>query len=218
MTLTLGNRYNDLILALDSRPEYAGQARKSNQPWPHLLVEQTDLPIHLFKDVSRIEFTLEACLLKNERTKLAGYSRDLHAAQFLLTFIVQNRNQASPGFGDFIWFSVPMYDERTEFCDAHASMDTADPSAKMIYSPASRTFSPQTLHDRRWVTFSHANLDTLFREAIGAAWKNGYLKKSPEAGDFAVSSVNIGWEVTGVNDVAMQIRNLDVNIHPARKE
>ena len=97
-------------------------------------------------------------------------------------------------------------------------MDTADPSAKMIYSPAIRTFSRQTLHDGNWVTFSHPNLCPLFVEAIGAARAKGFLKDSPDAGDFAVGSVNIGWEVTGINDVSMRIRNLDIKVDASRTE
>ena len=218
VVLSSGDRYNDLVLSLDSRPEFGGTARKIKQPWPHLLIEQDDVPVRMFRDVSRIGFTIEARLLKNDRTEPAGYSRELHSAQFLLTFIVQNRNRKSPGFGDFIWFSMAMYDERTGFCDFHATMDTADPSAKMIYSPAIRMFSRETLHDGNWVTFSHPNLCPLFVEAIETARENGFLKDSPDAGDFAVSSVNIGWEVTGINDVSMRIRNLVIKVDTSRNE
>jgi len=36
--------------------------------------------------------------------------------------------------------------------------------------------------------------------------------------DFAISSVNIGWEVTGINNVSIQIRNLDIKIDRAQHE
>ena len=212
VTISSNSPSNDLILALDSRPEYKGKVRTKGQAWPHLLVEQTVQPIVLFKDASRISFTIEALLLTNECFKLEGYTRNLHTAQFPMTFIVQNRNKQSKGFGDFIWFCVPLYDERKPFSDLYAAKDTADPSAKMIYSPPSKTFSPQTLHDGVWVTFSHPNLYPLFSEAIALAQKRGYLRESPDMKDFAISSVNIGWEVTGINNVAIQIRNLDIEV------
>jgi hypothetical protein len=210
VTISSTNSSNDLILALDSRPEYGGKVRTKGQAWPHLLVEQSVQPIVLFKDISRIAFTLEARLLTNECFKLEGYTRNLHTAQFPMTFIVQNRNKQSKGFGDFIWFCVSLYDERKPFTDLYAAKDTADPSAKMIYTPPSKTFSKQTLHDRNWATFSHTNLYPLFSEAISLARQRGYLKESPDDGDFAISSVNIGWEVTGINNVAIQIRNLEI--------
>lgn len=212
VTLSSCNSSNDLILALDSRPEYNGKVRTKGQAWPHLLVEQTVQPIVLFKDVSRISFTIEARLLTNACVKLEGYTRNLHTAQFPMTFIVQNRNKQSKGFGDFIWFCVTLYDERKPFSDLYAAQDTADPSAKMIYTPPSKTFSQQTLHDGNWGTFSHTNLCPLFTEAFALARKRGYLKESPDMGDFTISSVNIGWEVTGINNVAIQIRNLDIMI------
>jgi hypothetical protein len=218
VTISSNSPSHDLILGLDSRPEYAGKVRAQNQPWPHLLVEQSVQPIVLFKDVSRISFTIEARLLTNECFKLEGYTRNLHTAQFPMTFIVQNRNKQSKGFGDFIWFCVTLYDERKPFTDLYAAKDTADPSAKMIYTPPSRTFSQQTLHDGTWVTFSHTNLCPLFSEAIELARKRGYLKDSPDMGDFAISSVNIGWEVTGINNVAIQIRSLGIHLETTQHE
>lgn len=218
VTISSNNASNDLILALDSRPEYRGKVRTKGQAWPHLLVEQSVQPIVLFKDVSRISFTIDARLLTNACVKLEGYTRNLHTAQFPMTFIVQNRNKQSKGFGDFIWFCVPLYDERKPFSDLYAAQDTADPSAKMIYTPPSKTFSQQTLHDGNWGTFSHTNLCPLFTEAITLAHKRGYLKESPDMGDFAISSVNIGWEVTGINNVAIQIRNLDIKVETKQLE
>jgi hypothetical protein len=218
VTISSQNTRNDLILALDSRPEYGGKVRTKGQPWPHLLVEQSVQPIVLFKDISRIAFTIEARLLTNECFKLEGYTSNLHTAQFPMTFIVQNRNKQSKGFADFIWFCVALYDERKPFSDLYAAKDTADPSAKMIYSPPSITFSQQTLHDGNWVTFSHTNLYPLLSEAISLARTRGYLKESPDLGDFAISSVNIGWEVTGINNVAIQIRNLNITLDTAQRD
>ena len=218
VTISYNNSSNDLILALDSRPEYNGKVRTKGQAWPHLLVEQSVQPIVLFKDVSRISFSIDARLLTNACFKLEGYTHSLHTAQFPMTFIVQNRNKQSKGFGDFIWFCVPLYDERNPFSELYAAQDTADPSAKMIYTPPSKTFSQQTLHDGDWGTFSHTNLCPLFAEAITLARKRGYLKESPDMGDFAISSVNIGWEVTGINNVSIQIRNLDITIDRRQQE
>lgn len=211
--VSASSKHKDLILSVDSRPEYNGKVRENGQPWPHLLVEQDDIPIHLMRNLDRIEFKIEALLLKNEGKQLKGYSKDLHSAQFQLTFIVQNRNPKSPGFGDFIWFNVAMYDERMKFSGLYAAKDLADPSAKMIYAPPIKRFSEQSLHDGKWVTFSHRDISPLFREAIDLARERDYLKKSPDSGDFALSSVILGWEVTGINDVSMRVRDLSISAH-----
>jgi hypothetical protein len=201
----------DLVLGLDSRPEYQGHARKNGQPWPHLLIEQDDVSIHLFKDITQIHMHVEARLLSSERFELAGYTPDLHTAQFQLTLIIQNRNQTCAGFGDFIWFNVQMYDERYRSCPLYAAQDTADPSAKMIYSPPTSLFTDKSVHDGQWVTFSK-DIYPVIQEALNLARTRGYLSMSPDNEDFAVSSVILGWEVPGVSYVQMQVRNLRLNI------
>lgn len=211
--ISSSSKYGDLVLSVDSRPEYNGKVRKNGQSWPHLLVAQDDVSIHMLKDIDRIEFSIEALLLKNRGEQLKGYSRKLHSAQFQLTFIVQNRNRKSPGFGDFLWFNVAMYDERAKFCDLYAAKDLADPSAKMIYAPPIKNFAQQSLHDGKWVTFSHKDISSLFREAVDLARKRGYLKKSPDPNDFAIGSVILGWEVTGINDASMRVRNFNIRAH-----
>jgi len=128
-----------------------------------------------------------------------------------LTLIIQNRNRESTGFGDFIWFNVQIYDERYRISPLYAAQDTADPSAKMIYAPATTLFTNKSVHDGRWVTFSK-DIYPVIEEALDEARTRGYLSASPDNADFAISSVILGWEVPGVNCVEMQLRKLRLNI------
>ena len=185
--------------------------REYGQPWPHLLIEQDDVSIHLFKNITQIYMHVEARLLAGERFDLTGCSPDLHTAQFQLTLIIQNRNRESAGFGDFIWFNVQIYDERYRLCPLYAAQDTADPSAKMIYAPPTALFTNQSVHDGQWVTFSK-DIYPVIQEALDETRARGYLSTSPDNAHFAVSSVILGWEVPGVNYVQMQVRNLRLNI------
>lgn len=206
-------QYSDLVLGVDTRPEYQGRMRKQGQPWPHLLIEQDDVAIHLFRDVSHIHLRLEAKLLEHERYELEGYTPNLHTAQFQLTLITQNRNRDSSGFGDFIWFNVQIYDERHRSCPLYAAQDTADPSAKMIYSPPTDLFTDESVHDGHWVTFAKDIYHTI-QTALNEARQRGYLRTSPNNADFAVSSVILGWEVPGISCAKMQVRNLSISIIP----
>jgi len=215
-SLTFGQKNDalaDLVLGVDSRPEYQAVMRKNGQAWPHLLVEQDDVPIHLFGDVTQIRVHVEVRLLKSERFEFAGYTPDLHTAQFQLTLIIQNRNRESSGFGDFIWFNVQIYDERYRSCPLYAAKDTADPSAKMIYAPPTALFTSQSVHDGKWLTFSK-DIYPVIQEALDEARTRGYLKTSPDNADFAISSVILGWEVPGINCVEMRVRDLRVNVTP----
>jgi hypothetical protein len=201
----------DLVLGVDSRPEYRDVVRKKGQPWPHLLIEQDDVPIHPFCNVTQIQMHIEARLLKSKRFELAGYAPNLHTAQFQLTLIIQNRNRASSGFGDFIWFNVQIYDERHRSSPLYAAQDTADPSAKMIYAPPTTLFTDKSVHDGQWVTFSK-DIHPVIQAALKEARVRGYLSTSPDNADFAISSVILGWEVPGINWVEMQVRKLQLNI------
>jgi hypothetical protein len=170
-------RDSDLILGVDSRPEYPDGMRKKGQSWPHLLIEQDDVDIQLFRYVSQIHLHLKAKLLKSEHFELDGYAPNLHTAQFQLTLIIQNRNRESAGFGDFIWFNVQIYDERYRSSPLYAAKDTADPSAKMIYAPPTHVYTDESLHDGQWVKFDDG-LYPFFQEASSEARRRGYLQAS----------------------------------------
>ncbi len=50
------------------------------------------------------------------------------------------------------------------------------------------------------------------REALETAWARGFLTESRALADYRVISLNLGWEVTGIFDVAMQIRGLSLKV------
>ncbi|MGE0700413.1 MAG: hypothetical protein AB7O57_15055, partial [Hyphomicrobiaceae bacterium] len=94
--------------------------------WPHLLLAQTIDPAAtppLSKARSLVfetDFTIET---KNE-TRGVGYNPRLHAMQLIATLIVQNRDKASPGFGQYLWFVMPLYDSRYEWQKHGSKLDT----------------------------------------------------------------------------------------------
>jgi hypothetical protein len=45
---------------------------------------------------------------------------------------------------------------------------------------------------------------------LTAAWKAGFLQKSRDRRLFAISSINLGWELTGPLVVAASLRNLSL--------
>jgi len=198
-----------LVLGIDSRPEYKGKARQKGQPWPHLLVEQPlrDL-CPFFNQIQRLQFHVEARLRHAERFETSQYTTKLHCAQFSIVLIVQNRNVKSPGFGDFLWFQIPVYDDRWDIPPRYVAQDYADPSAKLIYRAAGRVYTNQSLHDHKWVTIEKDNLLPLIQDALSTAWERGYLKDSHNIADYKLSSINLGWEITGINNVELQLRDL----------
>jgi hypothetical protein len=60
-----------------------------------------------------------------------------------------------------------------------------------------------------WVTLDKDILP-LINKGLDAAWKAGFLQKSRDRRLFAISSLNLGWEVTGPIVVGAGLRNLSL--------
>ncbi len=198
----------ELVLGVDSRPEY-DHYRRPGEPWPHLLVQQDIRDCPPLDALRAMPLRLRARVTRSEVFKGAGYDRGLHCAQCPLVLIVQNRNPASPGFGDFFWFQVPLFDDRWPFPPPHVAQDTADPSAKLIYNPGLKAYTDQSLWSGEWVDLSVDLLPHL-RAGLRTAWAKGYLRGSQNEGDYRLSSFILGWEVPGINRAEIRFRDLSL--------
>ena len=52
----------------------------------------------------------------------------------------------------------------------------------------------------------------MIREALETAWARGFLTESRALADYRITSLNLGWEVPGIFDVAMQVRGLSLKV------
>jgi len=59
------------------------------------------------------------------------------------------------------------------------------------------------------------DLASLMRDALDAAWKAGFLKDSRDLSGYRISAMNMGWELPGGLDVAMQVRDLALTVETA---
>jgi hypothetical protein len=196
-----------LFLELDGTREF-DQPRKQGEPWPHLLIQQSVTNCPPIAALSAVNLHVEACLAGKDNDD-TGYDAALHCAQCPLVLIIQNKNAASPGYGDFFWFQVPLYDDRWEYPPPHVAVDTADPSAKLIYNPGLQAYTDATIQHGGWVRL---DLDLLphLRRGLEMAGTRGYLPDSRDPKDFKVTSFILGWEVTGRNRGAIEFRNLSL--------
>lgn len=203
-----GSDRGDLGMAVRASAEYGSLARKSGEPWVHLLVEQDiDQPPSL-ADLSAARLHVEAKLTTAEKQPMPGYSPGLHAAQFQIFFSVQNLNRRSAGFGKYLWFGIPVYDNRHRVVPAYKARDTGGTNM-FIFTPAGDVFSPKSTHDRKWITID-TDLLPLMREGLENAWRDGFLKESQVLADYRIAAMNIGWEVPGTFDVDLEIRRLSL--------
>lgn len=203
----------DLALAVNAGFEYDGHAREHGEPWPHLLFEQRFENPPALSELTQAHFHIEARLTMSRRLDLPGYSPNLHAAQNQIFFTLRNSNRASAGFGQLLWFGVPLYDDRVRIPRAHRAQDVGkdDASGMFIFTVGGEEFTTQSLHDQQWVTIDKELLP-LMREGLATAWQAGFLQDSQSLADYRITSMNMGWEVPGAFDVEMQYRNLSLMI------
>lgn len=213
----MGTAKSDLSLAVNAGAEYGARARKSaTEPWVHLLVEQEfEFPASL-ENFSAVKVHVEARLLHSRLVQEKDYTPNLHAAQFQIFFTLQNRNHRSPGYGDLVWFGIPIYDNRARFPNAFKEQDFGG-TAKFIFTPGGKTFTSASAQDGNWVIIDKDILP-LMREALETAWARGFLKESKTLADYTIAGMNMGWELPGTFDVEMQIRNLSLKTSRAASD
>ena len=144
---------------------------------------------------------------------MPGYSPQLHAAQNQIYFTLQNRNPKSAGYGQLLWFGVPIYDDRERIPKSYQAKDAGkeDASGMFIYLVDGREFTARSLHDKEWVTIDN-DLLPLMCTGLQAAWKSGFLKDSRSLADYQITGMNLGWEVPGSFNVEMQVRDLSLKV------
>jgi len=206
---TLGSAAADLSLGVNACVEYSGHARKnSGEPWVHLLVQQELEQPPLLADLESCRFQVEARLTHSKLFRTEDYAPSRHAAQFLIYLTIANRNPQSPGFGQYYWFGTPLYDDRERIVPACQAQDFGD-TRMFIYTLSSEVFAKQSTHDEQWVTFAK-ELVPHMRDGLAAGWQRGFMAGSRDVADYRVTGIVIGWEVPGIFDVELQLRNLSL--------
>ncbi len=203
----------DLSLAVKGSAEYGNRARRAGEFWPHLLVQTDFHPAPALTELGHARLHLEARLVSSQLFKTPDYTPRLHAAQFSVVFIVQNQNANSPGHGKQFWFALILYDDRYKIPPLHEAQDNGKPDASgmFVYTPASGTFSPRSLFGGGWVTIDR-DLLPIMRTGLQRAWKHGFLNESHDASDYRITSLIAGWEMTGIFDAEVQLRNLSFRV------
>lgn len=207
-SVTLHPREADLALSAKSAVEYGPGSRKAGEPWVHLLVEQEFEKPPFLNSLAAAKFHLEARLLRATSLHRGDYDPGVHAAQFQVFFTVQNRNRQSASHGDLLWFGIPIYDNRHRHPPEFKSKDFGG-TEKFIFTPAGKTFTAASAHHGDWVTIDR-DLLPLMREALKTAWAKGFLSGSTNIADYAIGGMNMGWELPGVFDVALETRKLSL--------
>jgi hypothetical protein len=203
----------DIILAVNGHKEYGEHAPEKGDAWVHLLMEQELASHPILPALHAVPFRIEYRLLKSQAFHVAGWDGQRHTAQFQLFITIQNGNSDSKGKGDYLWFGVPMYDARSDLPKPFKAPDITSAkkagTGKYIFNPGGAQFATKPAKDGEWVSIDR-DLLPLMRDSLEAAWSAGFLKDSRRPDDYQLTGMNMGWEVTGPLDVAMQVRGLSL--------
>ncbi len=207
-SVVIDGETSTLLLAANSGAEYGAKAREKSDPWIHLLAEQRFWNAPFLSELKSLRFHVEAKLVRCTNLHQGDYDPRRHAAQFQIFFTLQNRNRQSIGYGDYLWFGVPLYDNRSAFSKQHKAREFLG-AGKYIYTLGGEKFLDHSLHEGTWGRVDR-DLRPLMIEALTEAWAGGYLSDSKDIADYALGGMNMGWELPGTFDAAMEVRALSM--------
>lgn len=186
-----------------------------DDPWPHLLVSQDSIFRKSLRlaNLAAVSVSISARLLEAKFYADQPDGARARAAHCHIYFIIQNQNFNSKGHGDYYWFGVPVYDTRYLYSPAYAAQDTGGEkkpgTGKYIYRPDARRITNQTVHSGDWVRIE-VDILPFILEGLEDAWAKGYLQDSKDLNDYGIAGLNVGWEVWGLVDVSIQLKDFSV--------
>ncbi len=200
-----------LTLGISGQAEYGATPRKYGESWPHLLVEQDAIRLRPLAELERVELRIDVRLLYCTNHMAPGQcDSGLHAAQFQMFFIIKNINRASTDHNGYYWFGVPFFDSRHDVPPAYMAKDAGkdDATGKFIYTVDGKAVGVTALKQEQWLTL-RTDLLPHIRSGLQEAVTRGYLRDS-DPHNYAVANMNLGWEIPGTFDAAIQVRDLSI--------
>jgi hypothetical protein len=193
----------DLIFMVDTRLETTVQG----VTWPCLLADQDLFSRSYFlPQLSGLEFHAEVIL-----HSATLYDPDA-VGQFVIYFIVQDRNTASSGYGKYYWFGIFFYDNRYPNLYLTTTMyyQYDAYSGMMICNMPQAGFASGKIHDGGWVVYDGDILPRII-EAFNYFKSTGGIPAASNINDYCISDMNMGWEVPIPHYRGeVQVRNLSL--------
>ena len=197
-----------VILELNASQEYQ-HPRQAMEGWPHLLLEQGLSETIQISELSKLEFSVDLTMLKIVNAMEEGtYNPNLHTCQYLMYFVCNTASALDAN--DYLWFGVPFYDYRTKIIPESGQADagTSGNTGKFIYSMSSESYLPNGVEVG---VKNEIRIDLIseFGNGLLKAQEKGYLKNTVIS-DLSITYMNIGFEIPGTFDCAMQMDNFNL--------
>ncbi len=209
------NRRPDMRMEVRGIVEYKNDFPKPGSAWPHLLLERHFIEKPRLSDLESVRFRIRFRIAEQKKIDREGWNDAMHTAQFQCYLTINNLNEKSPGYGDYLWFGVPMYDTRYRHTPEYKALDFStnekQGTGKFICNPAGKEYFQESAIDGNWITIDRDILP-LLRDAVDSAWERGYLPASKNLADYGLGCMNIGWEVPGAIDVAAEFADFLIEV------
>lgn len=198
-----------LQMSIDGFHEYRGQYKKPGNAWPALLAQQT---IQIaggsiaLDQLNELRWNIDVQLLYMDQHIQPGYNPDIHAAIFPLYLAIQNLVQGDPEYGKYFWLGICLYDDRVPMSPLYVNGDKG--TGALIYQPAFANFANSSVHSGSIVHVT-GDMIPFVRLGLQAAVERGYLN-STDLHKYYVGGMNVGWEVTGLNNGTIEIGNFSL--------
>ncbi|MBW2701222.1 MAG: hypothetical protein JRF33_10420 [Deltaproteobacteria bacterium] len=213
----IGSGEADLSFLVNAYDEYGGVYRSptDSRTWIHLLGAQRISPpdaqgpgCPALSQLNSLVFSVDCRLISDVQNIHGGYDPSRHNAAYLIYFTIQNLGSDPEfGYGDYLWFGLTLYDDRNDMPGLYVNGD--DATGKLIYNIGLAPLSDASLADEAWHRL-HEDLLPHILDALQEAWDRGYLPHSHNLSDYYIGGMNLGWEIPGLNNAELQIRNLSL--------
>lgn len=198
----------EITLGLNASKEYEAP-RKDRENWPHLLLQNSLAEQLSLSELDNLMFSIDLRLEVENKMKSEEMNEGLHAAQFLLYFIVYS--SATLDSGEFFYFGIPFYDNRNNgVVKENALIDngTSGNTGNVIYQ-MSNSFIDETGFKPGKDYSIEIDLKEYFADALLACQKFDRFT-STTVDDLYISNMNIGRELPGTFDVSAKFSNFSL--------
>ncbi|MCK9310272.1 MAG: hypothetical protein M0P99_08365 [Candidatus Cloacimonetes bacterium] len=203
-----------LYMELFGSKEYENGPRELNEPWTHALIEQNFSESVGMSELSSLILKMEVTIHHVNNLMGSDYDPGKHAAQLLwyitLRNVVPEGSEDVGQNGDFLWFGIPIYDNRNDFIphSAHIDQGAAGTTGKLIYSMSSKYYFDEKIQMNKTYNIEIDVLPYLKEAFIYAINNNALVGARFE--NMQIGYMNFGWEVPGTFDVASTIRGISI--------
>ncbi len=194
--------------------------RTGSEPWLHLLIEQSfrtaDSKI---TELAKVELSLSNRLTMFKDNMGTAFNPNAHAAQFLMYLSVGNKDSSSPDYNRYIWFGIPLFDNRYEWMDSSSMLDRGTNS--LMVGIGTRVLYEENGKNNCWkngkinadpkAAWSSFTIDLLPKiyDALETAHRGGYLTDTT-ADQLYITGMNLGWEIPGSYDATMEVKDFSI--------